>query len=269
MTRLSSLALALAVALATSAGLAAGFMAGSARLPAPRIVVIERAAPQPPAPRLTAPPPCPALPAHPEISLEVARVAPGEAIRFSVKRPEALGPSAWVGLIPSQVPHGSEQQNDANDLDYRYITTTPGSYSIAAPTAPGRYDLRLHDRYPGGVEIDSVEVVVQAPQGGDRLGLDRSQVLPGAVVSVRFDAPSAKDDTAWIGVVPAATPHGSEEVNDSHDLSYRYLGTARRGSIQIEAPAEPGVYDVRLNDTDSSGRELASARLVVIGAVER
>jgi hypothetical protein len=62
-----------------------------------------------------------------------------------------------VGIIPSEVPHGSESVNDRNDLTYQYLRgRTGGVLTFRAPPAPGNYDFRMNDSDNGGRELASV-----------------------------------------------------------------------------------------------------------------
>lgn len=69
-------------------------------------------------------------------------------------------------------------------------------------------------------------------------------------------------DKAWLGIIPSATAHGSEATNDSVDVSYRYLSGSTSGNLSMDAPAQPGNYDIRLSD---GGLELASVSFTVSG----
>ncbi|MDD5390233.1 MAG: hypothetical protein PHD37_12860 [Gallionellaceae bacterium] len=98
------------------------------------------------------------------------RYAPGEAIVVDFTAPGSYASNAWIGIIPSQVPHGSEAENDRHDLTYQYLQKrTSGSMTFTAPTAPGNYDLRLHDTDNNGREVASVSFqvgAVAAPDSG-------------------------------------------------------------------------------------------------------
>ncbi|MEM9557869.1 MAG: OmpA family protein [Acidobacteriota bacterium] len=98
-------------------------------------------------------------------------------------------------------------------------------------------------------------VLVLAPclASADTLRLDKTRFAPGETIEVEFSAASYAD--AWVGVVPSSVEHGSEAVNDQHDLAYRYLSGKSRGTLEFTAPSKPGRYDLRLNDSDSDGRE--------------
>ncbi len=98
------------------------------------------------------------------------RYAPGDAIVVDFTAPGSYASNAWIGIIPSQVPHGSEAENDRHDLTYQYLQKrTSGSMTFTAPTAPGNYDLRLHDTDNNGKEVASVSFqvgAVAAPDSG-------------------------------------------------------------------------------------------------------
>ncbi|MDA8018079.1 MAG: OmpA family protein [Thermoanaerobaculia bacterium] len=95
----------------------------------------------------------------------------------------------------------------------------------------------------------------------DTLRLDKVQYTPGETIHVRFEAESYAD--AWAGIVPSSVEHGQESINDQNDVEYRYLNGETQGVLEFQAPAEPGRYDVRLNDSDNSGRETAHVSFVV------
>ncbi len=81
-------------------------------------------------------------------------------IHFSIDPQAPLLSGAWVGLVPSSFDHGNETDNDAVDLGYVYVEAGK-SYSIPTPATPGRYDLRLHKKYPSGTEIESATVQIK------------------------------------------------------------------------------------------------------------
>ena len=71
--------------------------------------------------------------------------------------PDSFPSDAWVGIIPSDVPHGSEATNDENDLDYEYLDgQESGALTFVAPNEVGSYDFRLHDTDQDGQEVASV-----------------------------------------------------------------------------------------------------------------
>src|SRR3972149_8327565 len=79
-----------------------------------------------------------------KLTISKTSFLPGEKIevRYSTNRPPLA--SAWVGVIPSNVPHGNESVNDAHDVSYQYIQQTEGTTELPAPLAAGAYDIRMN-----------------------------------------------------------------------------------------------------------------------------
>jgi hypothetical protein len=88
---------------------------------------------------------------------------------------------------------------------------------------------------------------------------------PGEEILVAFTAPATFPENAWIGILPSGVPHGDEAVNDQYDVTYEYLNGRVNGIIRLKAPAQPGRWDLRMHDTDSNGREVASLSFAVLG----
>ncbi|WP_292594148.1 hypothetical protein [Mesotoga sp. UBA5847] len=81
--------------------------------------------------------------------------APGEEITLYFYGTEGLETYAWIGIVPSDIPHGSESENDLHDIQYAYVGgMTDGLIVFTAPWDAGFYDFRLNDSDSGGVEID-------------------------------------------------------------------------------------------------------------------
>jgi hypothetical protein len=95
------------------------------------------------------------------------------------------------------------------------------------------------------------------------LSLGRDVYAPGDTVNLVYMAPADLPGDAWIGIIPSAVPHGSEEVNDQNDISYQHLNGTTSGIMEFIAPSAPGLYDLRMNESDNGGRELASVTFTV------
>ncbi|MEW5722996.1 MAG: hypothetical protein AB1896_07815 [Thermodesulfobacteriota bacterium] len=201
------------------------------------------------------------------LNLDKAVYAPGENITVQFTAPAEFAPDAWVGIIPAAVAHGSESQNDEHDLAYQYLERrTGGTLVFQAPNAPGAYDVRLHTTDQNGQEVASVTFTViggGAPPAAASLRLDKAVSAPGESLKVQFVAPAGLPRDAWVGVIPAEVPHGSESQNDNYDLAYQYLEGRTEGTLVFAAPAKPGKYDFRLNSSDNNGQELASVTFEV------
>ncbi len=172
--------------------------------------------------------------------------------------------NAWLGVVPSDVPHGSEQVNDRHNLGYRYIRgRTSGEDVLTAPSQPGSYDVRLHDSDSDGREVASATFTVEAAIG--KVWLDKNEFTSAENMVVHYSA-LALGNYAWAGIIPSDIPHGSEEENDKHDLSYKYVTSDPDGTLTLIAPATEGSYDVRLHDTNNNGSEIASVTFNVVKA---
>jgi hypothetical protein len=101
-------------------------------------------------------------PSGPSLDTDKKAYAPGEMINVTFSAPAGLPTNAWVGIIPSEVPHGDEAQNDTYDLTYQYLNGVPtGTLVFSAPVLPGTYDFRMNDSDSNGKEIASVTFSVK------------------------------------------------------------------------------------------------------------
>lgn len=209
--------------------------------------------------------------APPSLELTQTTFEAGDQITVTFSASEDYDSSAWVGIIPSNIAHGSETVNDDHDVEYEYLNKeTEGTLTFTAPTQPGSYDLRMHDNDGGGLEVASVSFSVSAPENEvePTLTLSETTFASGDEISVDFTAPSFYDTSAWVGIVPSDIEHGDEVVNDENDIDFDYLSQRTEGTLIFTAPDEVGSYDLRMNDTDSAGEEVASVTFEVSEAGE-
>ena len=190
------------------------------------------------------------------LKLDKTDFKPGESIQVYFTAPANLPGNAWIGIIPSNIPHGSESENDKYDLTYQYLNNaTSGTFTFTAPNEMGSYDFRMNDTDNDGKEIASVSFTVGGTVEGS-LRLDKNTFKPNEEIKVHFYASGTFASNAWVGIIPSNIPHGSESENDRYDLTYQYLNNRTSGTLVFTAPANPGVYDFRMHDTDNDGREI-------------
>lgn len=204
-----------------------------------------------------------------QAKLELAKkeVAPGAKVQVTFSAPATFESNAWVGIIPSEVAHGKEAVNDQHDLAYQYLQKrTSGVLTFTAPAKPGSYDVRMHDTDNNGAEVASATFTVGGGEGkvaaGPSLKLNKVAFTPGQQIRVTFATPAGYAQNAWVGIIPSNVAHGNEAVNDEHDLTYQHLNGRTSGTLTFSAPAK-GKYDVRMHDTDNSGKEVASVTFEV------
>ncbi|MEC7118944.1 MAG: hypothetical protein VXW65_03440, partial [Pseudomonadota bacterium] len=95
-----------------------------------------------------------------QIGLDRTNYRSGEQVQVSFRAPAGLPNNAWIGVIPSHIPHGDESVNDQHDVAYRYLQgRTSGTMTFTAPAA-GRWDIRMHTSDSSGVEIASTSFTV-------------------------------------------------------------------------------------------------------------
>lgn len=95
------------------------------------------------------------------LKLDKNQVNVGEVFTVTYTAPETFEKSAWIGVIPSNITHGSESANDQHDVSYKYLNkSTSGQMNFTAPMQPGKYDLRMHDTDNNGKEVAYVSFTV-------------------------------------------------------------------------------------------------------------
>lgn len=201
---------------------------------------------------------------------------PGEAIEIAFTAPATYASNAWVGIIPSSVPHGSEVENDKHDISYVYLSNrSSGVLKFTAPKQTGRFDFRMHDTDSNGKEVASVSfevrnqipttvtVVRESNVENPVLWLADLQFSPGQEIKLHYKTPSWVKTNAWIGIIPANIPHGSEAENDRHDLKYQYVKSSADGVLTFNAPSNPGNYSFRMHDSDANGKEISNIGFTV------
>lgn len=94
--------------------------------------------------------------------LDKMEFKPGETIHVTFTAPEGLKENAWIGLIPSEVKHGSEAENDIYDVSYQYLYgKTTGMMMFTAPDKPGKWDFRLNSTDENGKELGFISFEVK------------------------------------------------------------------------------------------------------------
>lgn len=196
------------------------------------------------------------------VSVDKASYIAGETITATYKITSEIGDKAWIGVIPIDTPHGKEIDGDAVDKDYEYLNDVKsGSVELNAPLEAGYYDVRVYSDDSGNDAIELATTDSFYVDADDRVSVDKTDYRAGESVVASFVLSSDITSNAWIGIVPANTPHGSEEDADEVDVSYKYLDGDKISSRTFAAPDEAGTYQVRIynSDYDADAKELASS----------
>ena len=204
-------------------------------------------------------------------SLEVesgeSKFYPGQEVTVKFSLGKAYDGKPWIGVIPSNIEHGSEKTNDDHDISYTYIKggQTEGTVTLNVPGEEGKYDFRLNSDDKNGKELASISFEVALDTAGLKFEIDKETYTPDEEITISLTFPSGKiSKKAWFGVIPSDIPHGDAYENDNHDVSYVYVGEKIKETYKMKAPAEAGKYDIRLNSTDQKkGVELLSKSFTV------
>ncbi len=203
------------------------------------------------------------------IQLNKRTFDPGEDITVSFSTQLLLPKTAWLGIIPSDVPHGTSDVNGQHDISYQYVENKKSdTLKFQAPETAGSYDFRLHDADADGTEIGSATFQVSSVKLEGTFKLNKKVYAPGETIDLEFTAPEALSPRAWVGMIPSAVPHGKEEVNDQHEIQWFYLEKKGSGVLRFVAPPDKGSYDFRMNSTEDNGVEITSITFQVGGTLD-
>ena len=179
------------------------------------------------------------------VDIEVSVSAPAQVVvgsSFAVTwQADGLHPRDYVTIVPAGA-------DESAYTDYDRIEDG-NEGSLRAPAEPGLYEVRLKLDAGGRVlattqvEVVDVKVSVSAP----------AQVVVGSAFAVTWQA-DGLHPRDYVTIVPAGADEGAytdyDRIEDGHEGSLR-------------APAEPGLYEVRLN-LDAGGRVLATTPIEVV-----
>ncbi len=98
------------------------------------------------------------------LTVDKTEYKPGDKILVTFKAPTSYSGYAWIGVIPSKIKHGSEDENDKNDTDFAYLEgKAQGVIELEAPQTAGDYDIRMNsdDDAVKGKEVNYVSFKVK------------------------------------------------------------------------------------------------------------
>lgn len=197
------------------------------------------------------------------LSMDRASFAPSERPVVSFRAPAGTPADAWVGVVPTSVPHGSGTRNDQHDIQFQNLNGRTQGTLTFQPVPVGSWTLRLNigDKEAATVSFTVANDLVPPGQKPPSLTLERTRFAPSERATVKFTAPSAYPADAWVGIVPAGIEHGSMSRNDQHDVQYQNLNGRTEGTLTF-MPVPPGRWSLRMNvfsiETASADFEVAN-----------
>ena len=184
------------------------------------------------------------------LSLDKTEYRPGEKITITF--------SGMLGDDQDYVATAQAGSANGNYLQYTYTQSArDGVVTLAAPTAPGNYEVRAFFREdesvlrgmvpftvtgtasPAGPTPATVTTTPAQPDAEARatLALDKSEYEPGSPITVTFAGMSGSTQD-YVSTAPAGSPNSTY-------MQYTYVNAALEGTATLTAPAQPGTYEVR------------------------
>jgi hypothetical protein len=214
-----------------------------------------------------------------EIILLKDQFNPGEEIRLAYTLDSDTLSSGTMKLMNTDSEqnaagvNNNAENNTGNAGEEKTFNKNIGVLTFTAPSEPGKYELSMHTKdldgnsNTGMDEITSVTIEVIDPNAQTRtldadMEISKESYSPGETITVNYTAPSTWDNTAWIGIVPSIVEHGNERENFKNKLSHKNL-SGPKGTVTFTAPEQPGVYDLRMHNTDKDGMEVEDIRIIV------
>ncbi len=185
------------------------------------------------------------------MTLDKSSYATGTKIALTYKSDIKLNKMSWIGLVPSNTPHGSGKVIDKHDLQFDYIYNSK-KFNFRAPEIPGKYDLRLVSVGNNSSELKSVSFEVTiADSKNVKLTLVKTKWGPGEKIKLNFVSNEQYSNQAWIGLIPGNVKHGKANENDKYDIDYRYLNKKNKGHFLFTTPDTKGQYSFRLFNSNA------------------
>ncbi|MBU0597179.1 hypothetical protein KKA94_03395 [Patescibacteria group bacterium] len=159
------------------------------------------------------------------MSTDKTSVVSGEEILVTYSIAEEIADDAWLGLVPSETAHGSEEIGDAVDTDYEYLEMKDGSFSFTAPDLPGEYDFRIYSSdTENGVELASISFTVTPREvikpvletTSTELNITEPIILDGFFIGNRVYA-EWSDSTWYPGLIDSVCDGGLHVAFDDGD----------------------------------------------------
>lgn len=163
-------------------------------------------------------------------------VQPGESVQFSWIAPAEDNLNRdWIGVFRTESPNQSY-------LKWRYVGSAQGSGSLTVPSEAGTYELRYLKNNGYTSVAESPQFVVGDGGGGTggsyELTVSPQSVAVGGAVTVSWQSPSGENISQdWVSVFKVG------ESNQSY-RDWEYV-TQQNGTATLQAPTEPGSYEVR------------------------
>ena len=202
-----------------------------------------------------APAAAPATPPSVSLVASSSFVAPGGEITVSCTLYSGTpNGRQWVGLF-------AVNAAVTTYLGYHMVGSLPATFSFKAPRQPGDYEVRyvLEDERTAIATSNPVRVFGDPPaKPMVDLQSGTAYVKAGAEIPANWSLLSgARSTRDWIGLYAAGAK------NEDY-ISWKYVADADRGQVTLQAPGEPGTYEMRYLLDNGYEAVATSVRIVVL-----
>ena len=169
----------------------------------------------------------------------------GQEFQINYTSNPVLGAKAWVGLFNGEEPKGSAK----NYTTYQYVYSEPSkTLSFKAPIERGNYQLRVFANDPGEFITSLSFTVEDISQEDVVFTFNQEDIKPSKpfAVAIDYDKKISFNPKAWLGIFPG----NSDKSLATGFLSYIYLYNTKENIFTLNAPNEPGNYELRFYSAD-------------------
>jgi hypothetical protein len=146
-----------------------------------------------------------------------------------------------------EITKGSKAQVKPVSKETEAQVGTVSTPPAAPPPPPAKTDSGQSLRSPATAAPANPPLAVS--KAGKSLNLAQTIYAPYEEIQLHFTATSEAPTTTWVGLIPAAVPHGSNARNDQNDLTFQSVKGRASGQMVFQAPNKEGSYDFRMSSS--------------------
>lgn len=194
------------------------------------------------------------------LRLDKKLARPGEPLTASFTAASTPGDTAWIGIVPVDLPRkGIQNIRNASPSSRTVAGLDQGDVTLTTPEEPGFYEVRFYASTDGPqLASQTFEATIRATS----IHLEKNRYGVREPMEVYYSVEQAGPG-AWIGIVPGGLVSREAAKNSARAQQKRGLEGRNGGSMSFTAPAEPGLYELRMFDSETDGTMLMGKMFLV------
>lgn len=172
--------------------------------------------------------------------------------------------SAWVGMFAPSISLDGGVEQEEYRLTWQWLNKEQMMAQFAAPNRAGTYEFRIFDREGASAfELDRISFEVKASLQPDAIGLKYDSFVVGEKISIPITLePNRFYASPWLGLFEtAAAPVAGNARRSIRRLTWNWVATDQ--AVELIAPSQPGIYEVRLFDREHLPYEIDTFEITV------